>query len=313
MNEVIHDNFLNNKIGDKSVKLIIADPPYYKIKGEFDYIWKTFEHYLADVELWVIECKRILANNGSLFWWGHPLKIAYSQIILDKYFHLENSIVWEKIDAQTRKNEVAAMRTFAPVTERLLFYSNYPLDLIDKVQGIREYLRSEIMKSKGEIVLKTINEVFGTSTSGGGMASSFLSISKEEPGVISKEMYQKLQNWCYPFMSKDYEVLRQENEVLNRAFIQNKLQTDVLRYSQETHVSSQYDHETQKPEKLTTALIETCSREGDLICIPFAGSGTECAMSARAKRPFIAFDIEKKHVDTSNKRCKNIFRTPTLF
>ena len=65
LNKIYHGDFLNNTLPDKCANLIIADSPYYKVKGEFDFIWKTFEDYLKDVELWAIECKRLLADNGS--------------------------------------------------------------------------------------------------------------------------------------------------------------------------------------------------------------------------------------------------------
>jgi DNA modification methylase len=70
MNTVHNIDFLNNDLPDKCANLIIADPPYYKVKGDFDFIWKTFEDYLADVEKWAIECKRLLADNGTLLWYG---------------------------------------------------------------------------------------------------------------------------------------------------------------------------------------------------------------------------------------------------
>jgi site-specific DNA-methyltransferase (adenine-specific) len=122
--KIHHDNWMNNGLPDKSVNLIIADPPYFEIKGDFDFVWESFEDYLADVELWAKECKRLLTDNGVLFWWGHAKRIAYAQIIFDKYFNLENSLIWKKKDCQTLKNEPQAMRTYAPVTERLLMYSN---------------------------------------------------------------------------------------------------------------------------------------------------------------------------------------------
>jgi DNA modification methylase len=77
--------------------------------------------------------------------------------------------------------------------------------------------------------------------------------------------------------------------------------------------TSKYDHDTIKPEKLTRILINTCSRKNDLIAVPFAGSGTECAMSAKEGRSFIGFDIEKKYVDMSNERAQTILREPQLF
>ena len=85
LNKIYNTDFLNNTIPDKSIQLIIADPPYFEVKGEFDFVWKSFDDYLKDVEKWAIECKRILADNGSLFWFGDGKKIAYSQFIFDKY------------------------------------------------------------------------------------------------------------------------------------------------------------------------------------------------------------------------------------
>ena len=81
INEVHNIDFLNNTLPDKCANLIFADPPYYKVKGDFDFIWKTFDEYLADVEKWAIECKRILADNGTLLWYGDANNIAYSQVI----------------------------------------------------------------------------------------------------------------------------------------------------------------------------------------------------------------------------------------
>ena len=87
LNTVHHVDFINNRLPDKCANLIIADPPYFRVKGDFDFIWDSFEDYLKDVEKWAIECKRILADNGTLFWWGDAKKIAYSQIIIDKHFN----------------------------------------------------------------------------------------------------------------------------------------------------------------------------------------------------------------------------------
>jgi len=57
-NKIYCDDFLNNDLPDKCAKLIISDPPYYHVKGDFDFVWKSFNDYLKDVEKWAIECKR---------------------------------------------------------------------------------------------------------------------------------------------------------------------------------------------------------------------------------------------------------------
>ena len=312
LNKVHNIDFLDNDLPDKCAKLIIADPPYYKVKGDFDFIWKTFDDYLADVEKWAIECKRLLADNGTLLWYGDAKNIAYAQIIFDKHFNLLNSIVWENTNdhkQQIRFNE--DLRTFAPLTERILMYSNEQYNLTQCVYHIRDYIRAEIIKAKGKIVLKQVNEALGTATNGGGVASACLSLDKAEPTMLTKEMYEKLQKWCYPYLRKEYEELRKEYEELRRPFNNSLHLGDVIRLP--NYETSDYEHDTIKPEKLTRILINTCSRENDLVIVPFAGSGTECAMSVKEKRNFIGFEITPKHAEMSNKRVQKILKEPTLF
>ena len=311
----IHNiNFLDNKLPDKSVSLIIADPPYFEVKGEFDFIWSSFDEYLKDVEKWAIECKRLLKDNGTLLWYGDAKKIAYAQIIFDKYFDLLSNVTIHIFDRQTNKIKTEDARGFISTTERFLMYSNETYNLTKCVYHIRDYIRNEIIKSQGKIILKHVNEALGTATNGGGVASACLSLDKAEPTMITKEMYIKLQDWCSPYLRKEYEELRKEYEELRRPF--NPLETnkmDVLKFSQEGHITGKFDHETVKPEKLTRMLIQTCSRPNDLVLVPFAGSGTECAMSAKEGRRFIGCDIEEKYCKMANERVKEHLRQTTIF
>ena len=321
LNKVHNIDFLNNYLPDKCAKLIIADPPYYKVKGDFDFIWKTFDDYLADVEKWAIECKRILADNGTLLWYGDAKNIAYAQIIFDKHFNLLSNVTCHIYDRQTNKITTKDARTFISTTERILMYSNEQYNLTQCVFIIRDYIRAEIIKAKGKIVLKHVNEALGTATNGGGVASACLSLDKTEPTMLTKEMYQKLQNWCEPYLSKEYEELRKEYEELRKEYEElrrpfnptEKYKMDVLRVSQEGHITGKYDHDTVKPEKLTRILITTCSRENDLVVVPFAGSGTECAMSAKEKRPFVGYEITEKHAKIAQDRADKILKELTLF
>ena len=311
LNKVHNIDFLNNTLPDKCANLIIADPPYYKVKGDFDFIWKTFQDYLADVNKWAIECKRLLKDNGTLLWYGDAKNIAYSQIIFDKHLNLLNSIVWENTNdhkQQIRFNE--DLRSFAPLTERILMYSNEQYNLTQCVYHIRDYIRAEITKAKGKVVLKHVNEALGTATNGGGVASACLSLDKSEPTMITKEMYEKLQVWCKPYLSKEYEELRKEYEELRRPFNNYLHLGDVIRLP--NYETSNYEHDTIKPEKLTRMLITTCARKEDTVIVPFAGSGTECAMAIKEKCNFVGFEITKKHAEMSNKRVSKIMCNPCL-
>ena len=70
-----------SELSEKSVNLIISDPPYFEVKGEFDFVWKSFDEYLQFMEDQARLYKRVLADNGTLFVWGDKKNIAYVQVI----------------------------------------------------------------------------------------------------------------------------------------------------------------------------------------------------------------------------------------
>jgi site-specific DNA-methyltransferase (adenine-specific) len=307
INTVHKGDWLNNQLPDKSVQLIIADPPYFQVKGDFDFVWKSFDDYLADVERWAIECKRVLADNGTLFWYGHAKKIAYAQIIFDKYFNLENSLVWRKKDSiQYQYYSPDLARTFNTHNERLLMYS---AKVFDKGNPFAEYLNYKL--NFYSIKIKDIQELFLSRTGGlTGCVSNWLN----GDNVMTEEQYLKVQNkWGKHIFNKEYKTLIDEYEKARRFFYNPNKYEEVLEFSQEGHKTGKYDHETVKPETLTRALILTCSRPNDLILVPFAGSGTECAMAVKENRNFIGFDIEEKYVKMANKRVNLIKQAPQLF
>lgn len=312
INKVHLGDWTTNQLEDKSVQLIIADPPYFEVKGDFDFVWNSFDDYLKDVEKWAIECKRVLADNGTLFWYGDRKNIAYSQIILDKYFDFQNHIYWQKSE-KCQMEMFDTLRSFyCRGFERILFYSNNEKYNLSKcVYHIRDYIREEIIKSKGKIILKEVNKALGTATNGGGVASACLSLDKTKPTMITKEMYLKLQKWCNPYLSKDYKELRKEYEELRRPFNNYLKLSDHWFFTQGN--SNSFDHDTVKPEKMTRVIINTCSRKNDLVLVPFAGSGTECAMAAKEGREFIGFDIEPKYVEMANDRCSEHLKQTSLF
>jgi site-specific DNA-methyltransferase (adenine-specific) len=277
---------LMDSLPDKSMELIIVDPPYFEVKGEFDFIWSSFDEYLEDVERWAGQCQRLLASNGTVIWWGHAKKIAYTQIILDRYFLLCNSMVWEKAECQTKAQDFDSARTFAPITERFLVYSSQEMDLTGLEAVEKEYIAprnpfaKELKKARLEAGM-TINEVaelghfYGTVNHGG-------AVTNWERGynVPLREQWELLKNKLpinmeYEALRAEYEALRAEYEDKRRYFNNSLKMSDVVKFSQEGSTTGKHDHPTQKPPTLTRALVQTCSRSGQSCLVPFAGSGTE--------------------------------------
>lgn len=319
INKVYNIDFLNNTLPDKCANLIIADPPYYKVKGDFDFIWKNFEDYLKDVEKWAIECKRLLADNGTLLWYGDAKNIAYSQIIFDKYFNLLNNVVWENTNqAKQSMVNVEEYRSFPPLTERILMYANeeainkatlihknYFVSIIDKIQ--------ETAKIEDFVNCLLSLKIASSKDSAKVLASYKLGNHKTRFDLLSKEMYDFIGGFNYSFieLENEYRNLKNKYEEIRRPFDNSFKLGDVIRLP--NYEMSNYEHDTVKPEKLTRILIKTCSRENDLVIVPFAGSGTECAMSVKEKRRFVGFEITPKHAEMSNKRVEKILKEPTLF
>lgn len=303
------------KLADKSVNLIIADPPYYKIKGDFDFEFKDFQEYLNFMEEQAKLYKRVLADNGSLFVYGHAKNIAYVQIIFDKYFNLENNITIHIVDRQTNKG-VESFNCFAPVTERNLFYSNevertgleeIKLD-VNNFKSLRNYFE-QVQNFIGTGKNAIINSIGQQADHCFRWASSQWDMPTEETyfQLIGKFNINKM--ICF----REYESLRQEYESLRRPFNNFKRLTDVMRYSQESHITRQFDHDTIKPERLTLDLIETTTKENDIVLIPFGGSGTECVCSMRLKRQWVAFENKKKYFDIALKRINSEYEKTSLF
>ena len=71
-------------------------------------------------------------------------------------------------------------------------YRQETYNLTQCVYLIRDYIRDEITKSKGKIVLKEVNQALGTAINGGGVASACLSLDKAEPTMLTKEMYEEV-------------------------------------------------------------------------------------------------------------------------
>lgn len=76
--DVLHSDclaYLGNQPSER-FDLIIADPPYYEICGEFDYAWSSVEDYLDWCYRWVRACHRCLKPTGAMYIWG---KIGFNK------------------------------------------------------------------------------------------------------------------------------------------------------------------------------------------------------------------------------------------
>lgn len=81
-------------IPDQSVDLLIVDPPYFEIKGDFDFVFKDEKEYLNFIRESLIEFKRLLKKQGSLYLYCSQQMGAHIDLMLREYFEIKNRLVW---------------------------------------------------------------------------------------------------------------------------------------------------------------------------------------------------------------------------
>lgn len=106
LNRIYNEDCMDTmkKIKSNTVDLIIADPPYFEICGDFDFIWETQEDYLDWCKKWILECQRVLKPTGSIYIWG---KIGFNKGY--SLFKLANWI--ESNDIFTMRNWITQRNT----------------------------------------------------------------------------------------------------------------------------------------------------------------------------------------------------------
>lgn len=130
------------KIPDKSVKLIVTDPPYNLSKNygiSQDNL--DFEDYLNFSRKWINEAVRVLTDDGSIYIFMGMRYISYIFIILEQEFKLNfNSwITWFYTQG------IGKTRGFSPRHDDILFFTkdkkNFTFNL-DSVRVPQKFYRS---------------------------------------------------------------------------------------------------------------------------------------------------------------------------
>jgi len=295
------------KLPEDSIDLIVIDPPY-NIKKD---IWDDIENYEEWMKKVILELQRVLKDNGSFYMFHSEMEVVadFMNFLKNKTnFIFRQFIVWNKrFDGSPRKGfldgycAVENLRNYQQMAEYILFYTFQDETGLSKIMGncvypIRDYIRSEIIRAKGKIVLKEINKVLGTATNGGGVASACLSLDKTCPAMITEEHYLKLRDWLNE--RKEYEYLRKEYEDLRFTFNNQKTSHSVWNYDIEKKIG----HITPKPLDLIKNIILHSSKEGQIVLDPFMGSGTTALASKQLKRKYIGFEISEKYCKIAKKR-----------
>lgn len=130
------------KLPDKSVKLIVTDPPYNLNKDYGNNQDKLeFDDYLEFTRKWLLEAKRVLTDDGSIYVFMGMKYISYVYQILEKElgFTFNSWITWFYTQG------IGKTKGFSPRHDDILFFTKSPKKFtfnLDEIRIPQKYYRS---------------------------------------------------------------------------------------------------------------------------------------------------------------------------
>lgn len=117
---------LLQSLSDKSVDLILTDPPYYKLLNiAWDKQWKTKYDYLIWLDAIVKECQRGLKDNGSFYMFASPEMSWHVEGVIRKHFNVLNNIRWRDKESMARRVNREELRRFISNSEQIIFAEQF--------------------------------------------------------------------------------------------------------------------------------------------------------------------------------------------
>jgi site-specific DNA-methyltransferase (adenine-specific) len=123
MNRIIHGDCIEemNRLPENSARLVIADPPYYKVllEEDWDNSWHDEEAYLAWTTQWLDAAMRVLVPGGLLYCFGQPGKREQVMLHLmseaTRRYEFHDLIIWDRVVGYNDRRD-----SFTPAYEMIL-------------------------------------------------------------------------------------------------------------------------------------------------------------------------------------------------
>jgi site-specific DNA-methyltransferase (adenine-specific) len=311
------------KLADKSIDLILCDPPYNIGKAK----WDKIDNYIDWCGKWILECQRVLKDNGSFYFFHNDMQ-QIAQLMEwirgNSRFVFKSFLVIDKLDNTYIKDVYGSQnhfRNYLNLAEYCLFYTfqdetglKQVYDSKDCFLGIKKYLKDE--KKKSGLTNKDFNLLFSKSTNKVGCTNR--SVIEHYFGNCqwvfpTKKIYENiLQTTGY--FKRPYESLRQEYERLRQEYESLRQEYENLRYTfngkdgtknvmtYRFRKDKRLNHPTQKPVDLIENIIRHSSNEGDTVLDPFMGSGTTGVAAKNLNRNFIGIEILSEYFSIAKNR-----------
>ena len=323
---------------DKSIDLIVTDPPYNIGKAK----WDKIDNYIEWMGTVFKECERVLKDNGSFYFFHNDMpQIAQLMewLRLNTLFIYNSFIIWDKGDfrALSWKNpsEANNLRSWFNTCEYCLAYNKsdgvrtewdrtglervkldinnfttlrkYSYELLCYIGGAeqtqnswREYSTTGKLNTSSIVGRRSVFDKVG------GKADHFMRYGSTQWDLCTEETYNELiekfgvDKWEG---FREYEDLRLEYEDLR--YVHNLDANHNNLWNSTDKRNDGKLHPTQKPADIIERIIKTSSNENATVLDCFMGSGTTAIACINTNRNYIGFELDKGYFDIANKRIQD--------
>lgn len=293
-------------IKDNSIDLILCDPPYGTMCGDFgtDTGNNRNRKNLNKIGKWDIaldaqemleECTRVLRPNGKCILFSQ--EPFTSELITKQTVDLpfSYSMYWVK---NCPGNVLGAKKNCLQYVEvMLLFKKKVYGDELYADSNVRQCLKEEYEKTG--LSMAQINKLLGCSS----MASHYFGDGRQF-AIPTEKHYKKLQTTGR--FQKPYEEIKNSKKVdypsvfnLNGA----NSKSNVFQYAKPS--SNKSVHPTQKPTELLEDLLETFSNKGDTVLDFTMGSGSTGVACMHTNRNFVGIEKDENYFNIAKERINN--------
>ena len=282
-------------IPDKSINLVLIDPPYNIGKDKWDK-WDTAEDYVEFMGKVFLEIQRVLKDNGSFYFFHNdfPQMSKLQNWIEDNSnFIFRQMIVWNKrFEGASNKGFLdgyvieGGRRNYQKMCEYCLYYTFQQEDSDNfQTRKLKQYFFNA--KKESGLTTSKINKLLGHRN------AEHTFYTKKQWQFPKRKTYEELQTILN--LPIDYDDLI-------FTFNNQKIHHSVMNYE----IPKKQGHITPKPIDMLEYLIKTSSNEEDIILDCFMGSGSTGVAALNCSRRFIGIELDEKYFNIAIKRLEDI-------
>ena len=315
------------KFPAECVDLIYADPPFFSEEG-YEILWhdgfeiRAFEdrwkgginNYVAWMEPKLMECYRVLKNNGSMYLHCDFHADAHLRVLMDRILttrNFKNEIIWQRTNAHPN-----AGKSYGRLHDVILFYTKSD-EYIWNTQYV-PYTDSHLTSSYRYVEPKTGRRYASRDLTASVYHASSGQVyawkGKRPPAsrvwAHSKEEMEKLDKQGKIIYSKNgYPRLKLYLDESPGVPLQD-IWTDIRPV--QSQATERLGYPTQKPEELLERIINTSSNPMDIVLDPFCGCGTAIVVAHQLGRRWVGIDISPTACNLMEVRMRKLHISPNV-